>query len=64
MYIYIYIYIAYMKKYLQSDCLRGVEYCSYLYSVYNICTPWLNKKKNATFEFRSGKIEMYSLKKN
>ena len=42
--------------------LRGVQ--SYLYSVFNICTLWLNKKKNTTFEFRSGKIEMYSLKTN
>ena len=56
--------IAYTKKYLQSDWLRGEQYWPYLYSVFNICTLWLNKKKNATFEFRSEKIEMYSLKTN
>ena len=54
--------IAYTKKYLQSDWLTGVQYWPYLYSVFNICTLWLNKKKNTTFEFHSGKIEMYSLK--
>ena len=27
---------------------------------FNICTLWLNKK-NTTFNFRSGNIEMYSL---
>ena len=32
------------KKYLQSDWLRGVQYWPYLYSVFNICTPLLNKK--------------------
>ena len=32
-------------------------------TVFNICTLWLNKKKN-TFEFHSGKIEIYSLKTN
>ena len=51
------------KKYLQSDWLRGVQYWPYLYSVFNICTPLLNKKKS-TFDFCSGKIEMYSLKTN
>ena len=56
--------IAYTKKYLQSDWLRGVQYWPYLYSVFNICTLWLNQKKNTTFEFRSGKLEMYSLKTN
>ena len=56
--------IACTKKYLQSDCLRGIQYWPYLYFVFNICTLWLNKKKNTTFEFRSGKIEMYSLKTN
>ena len=30
--------IAYTKKYLQSDWLRGVQYWLYLYSVFNICT--------------------------
>ena len=58
------LFIAYMKKYLQSDWLRGVQHWPYLYSVFNICTVVLNKKKNTTFEFRSGKIEMYSLKTN
>ena len=38
--------IAYTKKYLQSDWLREVQYWPYLYSVFNICTLWLNKKKN------------------
>ena len=53
------------EKYLQSDWLRGVQYWPYLYSVFNICTLLLNNnKKNTTFEFRSGKIEMYSLKTN
>ena len=37
--------IAYPKKYLQSDWLRGLQYWPYLYSVFNICTLWLNKKK-------------------
>ena len=37
--------IAYTKKYLQSDWLRGEQYWPYLYSVFNICTLWLNKKK-------------------
>ena len=55
--------IANTKKYLQSDWLRGVQYWLYLYSVFNICTPLLNKKKS-TFDFCSGKIEMYSLKTN
>ena len=54
--------IAYTKKYLQSNWLKGVQYWPYLYSVFNICTLRLNKKKNTTFEFRSGKIETYSLK--
>ena len=53
--------IAYTKKYLQSDWLREVQY---LYSVFNICTLRLNKKKNSTFEFWSGNIEIYSLKSN
>ena len=52
------------EKNLQSDWLRGVQYWPYLYSVFNICTLSLNKKKNTTFEFRSGKIKMYSLKTN
>ena len=57
--------IAYMKKYLQSDWLRGVQYWPYLYSVFNICTLRLNKKKkNTIFVFRSGKIVIYSLKTN
>ena len=59
-----YTIIAYTKKYLQSDWLRGVQYWLYLYSVFNICTLWLNKKKYTTFKFRSGKIEMHSLKTN
>ena len=56
-------FIAYTKKYLQSDSLRGVQYWPYLYSTLNICTLLLNKKKS-TFDFCSGKIEMYSLKTN
>ena len=56
--------MANTKKYLQSDWVRAVQYWPYLYSVFNICTLLLNKKKNTTFEFRSGKIEMYSLKTN
>ena len=36
--------IANMKKYLQSDWLRGVQYWPYLYSVFNICTLVVNKK--------------------
>ena len=39
------IIIANTKKYLQSDWLREVQYWPYLYSVFNICTLWLNKKK-------------------
>ena len=58
------IIIANMKKYLQSDWLRVVQYWPYLYSVFNICTLLLKKNKNSTFDFRSGKIEMYSLKTN
>ena len=57
--------ISNTKKYMQSDWLRAVQYWPYLYSVFNICTLWLNKKtKNTTFDFRSGKIEMYLLKTN
>ena len=52
------------KKYLQSDWQRGVQYWPYLYSVFNICTLWLSKKKNTTFGFGNGRIEMYSLKIN
>ena len=37
--------IAYMKKYQQSNWLRGVQYQPYLYSVFDICTLRLNKKK-------------------
>ena len=53
-----------MKKYLQSDWLRVVQYWLYLYSVFNNCALLLKKNKNSTFDFRSGKIEMYSLKTN
>ena len=59
----IYIFIANTKKYLQSDWLRGVQYWPDLYSVFNICTFSLNKKKS-TFDFCSGRIEMHSLKRN
>ena len=55
--------MANTKIYLQSDWVRGVQYRPYLYSVFNICTFLLNKKKK-TFDFRSGKVEMYSLKTN
>ena len=60
------VFIAGTKKYLQSDWVRGVQYWPYLYSVFNICTYLLNNynKKKSTFDFRSGKIEMYSLKTN
>ena len=60
------ILIAITQKYLQSDWLRGVQYWPYLYSLINICTLWVNKKKqkNTTFDFRNGKIKMYSLKTN
>ena len=54
--------IAYTKKYLQFDWPRGVQYWLYLYSVFNICT--LKKKLRQEKKFRSGKIEMYSLKTN
>ena len=43
-YIILYL-IANSKKYLQSDWLREVQYWPYLHSVFNICTLWLNKKK-------------------
>ena len=56
--------IAYTKKYLQSDCQRGVQYWPYLGSVFDICIFSLNKKKYTTFESCCGKIEMYSLKPN
>ena len=56
--------IAYTKKYLESDW-GGEKYnIGRVCTVFNIYTLWLNKKKNVTFEFRSGKIEMYSLKTN
>ena len=55
--------IAYTTKYLQHYWLRGVQYWPYFYSVFIICTLWLNKK-NITFEFHSGKMEMYLLKTN
>ena len=55
--------IANTKKYLQSDWKRGVQYWPYLYC-FQYLYPFtkLNTKK-LTFEFRSGKIEMYSLKR-
>ena len=58
--------IANTKKYVKFDWLTGVQYGPYLYSVFNICTLLLNKRKNKniTFDFRGGKIEMYSLKTN
>ena len=57
-------FIVYTKKYLHSDWLRGVQCWSYMYSVFNICTLLLNKKKNAPLELPSGKIKTYSLKTN
>ena len=57
-----YLLIAYTKKNLQSDWLRGVQYWPYLYSVFNICTLLLNNnnnKKKLTFDFRSGKINVF-----
>ena len=57
--------IANTRKYMQSDWLRGVQYWPYFYSVFNICTLLLNNNfKKSTFDFRSGKKEMYSLKTN
>ena len=53
--------IANTNKYLQSDWVRRVKYWLYLYSVFNIYTLLLIYKKS-TFDFCSGKIEMYSLK--
>ena len=40
-----FIIIANMKKYLQSDWLRCVQYWPYLYSAFNICIFCLDKKK-------------------
>ena len=34
----LYVLTADTKKYLQSDWVRGVQYLTYLYSVFNICT--------------------------
>ena len=62
--LYLCLLIPYRKKYLQSDWLRRVQYCPYLYTVFNVCTLLLNKQKNTLIEFRSGKIETYSLKIN
>ena len=68
--------IANTKKYLQSDWVRGAQYWLYLYSVFSICSLSLNNnnnnndnnnnnnKKESTFDFRSRKTEMYSLKTN
>ena len=53
--------IANTNKYLQSDWVRRVKYWLYLYAVFNIYTLLLIYKKS-TFDFRSGKIEMCSLK--
>ena len=44
--------IAYTKKYLQSDWLRGVQHWSYLYSFFNICILLLNKKKKKKYNIR------------
>ena len=47
--------------------MRGVQDLWYLYSVFNIRILLLNNnnnKKKSTFHFRSGKIEIYSLKTN
>ena len=41
----IFFIIVNMKKYLQSDWLRGEQYWSYLCSVFNICTLSLHNKK-------------------
>ena len=58
--------IAITKRYLQSDWLRGVQYWPNLYSILNIFTLRLNKKKtkNTTFDFLNGNIEIYSLETN
>ena len=53
-----------MKKYLQSDWHRGVQYWPYLHSVFNIFTLLLNKQKKSAFAFCSRKREMYSFKTN
>ena len=47
--------IAYSKKYLQSDWLRVVQYWPYLYSIFNMCTLWLNKKKKHNIRILSRK---------
>ena len=44
--------IANTKKYVKSDWLRGVQYWPYLYSVFNICTLLLNKRKNKKCNIR------------
>ena len=54
-------FITKMRKYLQSDWLRGVQYWPYFFS---ICIFLLKKKKKSTFNLHSAKIEMYSLKTN
>ena len=56
--------IANMKKCLQSDWARGVQYWPYLYYIFNICTLLQNNNKKSTFDFRSRKIEIYLLKTN
>ena len=50
----------YYEKISTFDWLRGVQYWPYLYSVSNICTLLLNKKKetkNKTFDSCSKKIQ-------
>ena len=44
--LYVYIFIANTKKYLQSHWLRGVQYWPYLYSVFNICTLLLKQNQH------------------
>ena len=59
-------FITNMNKYLQSDWLID---CTILV-VFVLCFQYLysltksKKPQNTTFDFRSGKIEMYSLKTN
>ena len=43
--------IANMKKCLQSDWARGVQYWPYLYSVFNICTLLQNNNKKINIRF-------------
>ena len=43
--------ITNMKKCLQSDWARGVQYWPYLYSVFNICALLQNNNKRINIRF-------------